>query len=201
MQAIPILFAEPGGHFNGSAILVQRRFSHWLLTAGHLPLAMRQPHKNWDQWPDIAIVPDLHVPLFHASPRLPRFLYLDCGSYIADIMIIPLSTSAATALQNHFTVFPLDLPSPPPPIGTAASAFGFVRQGSNLSDEQQVAGTVAGVTSELIQFSTLPPPGFSGGPLIQADNSLIGMTIGHDNGYGQVVSHKAIIHTFTSGGA
>jgi hypothetical protein len=175
MEAIPLLFPTPNGHNNGSGFLVFAAGRHWLATAAHLAHLLKQPHKNWQAWPQFVQVSGVEIPLFHQLS--PRFAYLDAGATIADLLMLPLPQPLP-----GYTIF--DTALVVLPTGEQVTAFGYVRLGSTLSNQLTVEGTILGIKGELVLSSAIPPEGFSGGPLVTSGGRLVGLNIGVEEGVG-----------------
>jgi hypothetical protein len=193
MQALPILISTDEGHNNGSAFILMYNDGTWLCTAGHLPLLVRQPHKEWHKWPKSLLIPGATLPLFTKGPEIiPRFAYLDAGTHIADLLLLPLTADIAAKPElTPYTRFDFSHESSVH-VGLPVTAFGYVRVGSTLSDEQKLEGMVSDLSPELVRFVAQPPAGFSGGPVVNSAGGLVGMNIGHEDGKAVAVSLAAL---------
>lgn len=178
MQAIPVLFPTPHGHNNGSGFQVRSGGRHWLTTAAHLAHLIRQPHKDWLAWPQVIMTPGGEIPLF--DKLAPRFAYLDAGSTIADLLMLPLSRPLAG--YDEF-----EIAGSAATVGERVTAFGYARMGSTLSRQQAAPGVIWGHRGELVLTTAAPPQGFSGGPLVTEAGRLVGMNIGTEEGVGVAV--------------
>ena len=195
MAKVVPLFTHCNGLNIGSGFIVALSGRHWLVTAAHIGRGEVGPHSRWQEWPAqlSAVLPTGTVAfqLFNGSleGRKPRFAHLGSeGDGIADFMAIPLA-GAINGVRAHV----LDA-SYSPIVGLEMRALGFPNLGGAwpAARRSKHKCRVTETTRELVRYSPPTVPGFSGGPLIDDDKRLCGLTFGHDDGVGKGVSNFAM---------
>jgi hypothetical protein len=182
--AIPLAIPLPGAIRAGSGFFARYAEIEWLMTAGHLPLMLAQPHSRWPEWPSLmtADVAGIRRPfsLFvDAAHSQPRFAYIGGGDEpIGDFLALPVPNGTAAACDAAL----LSIDAPPPLIGSAGIVIGYPTAISPwpASQAQEFPVKIGQTTPEITEYSPAAPSGTSGGPLIGPSGQLLGMTIGYD---------------------
>lgn len=165
----------------------------WLLTAAHVPIEA-QPHSDWTKWPQrLWLHPTSKsktpLELFQAN-GLPLFRYVEDESGMADFMAMMVLPSAFLngGILARYAVFDL-AQAAEPHAGLAVTIAGYphVEEKWPYDPVKLMTGEAVGFNEGLVEISTKPIKGFSGGPAFVAGERLVGMTIGSEGERGRVV--------------
>lgn len=199
-NAIPIECSTPlEGQVIGAAALASCGGETYLLTSAHTPLGT-QPTANWVDWaPSVRLhlsSGHIDLPLFRESSfgaRVPLFGYArpTHGALLHDTMWLPLAPDARVALEAEYPTFELREDFR---INTVLTAYGYPAQGGPFPPDPtpRCSGTATGFNGAVLE-TTLPlVPGYSGGPVLDELQQLVGITIGKSGTIGQVSPANAI---------
>ncbi|WP_193316455.1 hypothetical protein [Methylorubrum populi] len=196
-RAVPLLVPMSGHMHAGSGFFVSHVGREWLVTAGHIPLNMPQPHCNWLEWPNnIEVAGSMHGQLSLPLKRVKNgaidasFAYLGGGDKpMADFMALPVPGGTAEHMQSQLYSLDAQLPE----AGFKARIIGYPTSLQPWPSEKasELEINIKEVTPEILFYTPSASPGTSGGPVLVAGDKLIGMTIGFDSS-GKAVSAFAI---------
>lgn len=183
LPAVPLLVQRPGQQLLGaSGFFAQVEGRTYLVTAAHVPLG-GQPHDRWAQWPaEILVCDGAHrtaVELFEetAFGRRPRFLFPRSSTEphsLADVLA--LEVSPGDLGLESVKIYPTR--GPEPDLDEQVTAYGYPVAGPRWPVLHSLSGPVLRDDMAFVVARIGATEGFSGGPTLDRNGRLIGITIG-----------------------
>lgn len=196
--AVPILLPprhEGELYRNGSGFLSRIQGVEYLITAAHGPANSNPPHHDWEAWRTDLEIHDsrktLSLPLFEETEGgapVPKFGFsytTPAGARLHDLIHIDLTrlaTEDQILLRSRYQVFETAVGIPG--TGAGVTCFGYPDVGEYwpASEPSSVCGTVLATEGPGILMDMDSATGYSGGPVLDNDNRLVGMKIGFKSG-------------------
>lgn len=200
VNAIPVHCVLPGGAITGgSAVLISFEKKPYLLTSAHAPVG-DQPTAMWDDWARSIHLhlstTTLSLELFRQSPlgvSVPLFGYARPakGPFLHDTLWLPLEPEHAAVLAADFPSFAIREYFS---ISGGLTAFGYPTSGTVFppTPTPSCVGAAVRFNGNVLETTLPVVQGYSGGPVLDSDQQLVGITIGTSGALGQVAPSNAI---------
>lgn len=202
---VPIKAVSPSGEdVGGTGFFGSYRGKVWFLTNAHVALAMNTPHQDWAKWPatlSLILTGSNEItalPLFHetAEGRRRAFAWYGNDQGMADFIALPLSVPGLSRLGSikQYDVLDLDA-GEAAVVGETVDAIGYPANVKVWPTRPAPCVPLHVTQSEfsLLEFASSTVGGMSGGPIINRNGAVVGMTIGHNHGAGRGVP-VTVIH-------
>jgi hypothetical protein len=196
LKAFPIRSQNRAGTYTGgTGFFANYKSRLWLITAAHVALAENDVHGRWEDWPDeigVRVGPGFTVNLFD-NQRQPVFAFKAEAGVVADIIAFDLSFMSEHSIFSEVIVFDLSAPWSVE-VGDQVTGLGFPTNVDNWPQPIPVTKDfkIKQLTPEVIEFSPSAGNGMSGGPVVDHQQGLVGLVMGHNYGVGRAANVDAI---------